>query len=334
MTNFAIGLPLQVGLVGTGYAAKLRAETINADSRAKLVGVTGHIPEKTQEFGHVHQAPAFSVWQELLESRHLDLVVISSVNQEHGAIARAALLAGKHVVVEYPLALDVQEAEGLVALAKARSLLLHVEHIELLGGLHQALVRSLPEIGMPAYVRYATINPQRPAPQKWTYHTDLFGFPLMGALSRLHRLTNAFGAVEAVSCRNRYWQLNDDSHYSACLCAAQLQFKSGLIADVVYGKGETFWQAERKLEVQGEKGGLVFDGDEGTLTNAEGRQPIAVAGRRGLFAQDTRAVLDYLTQGTPLYVTPDASLSTLKVADAARRSAQTQQVVKLDSSAP
>ncbi|KAM3103552.1 Gfo/Idh/MocA family protein [Phormidesmis sp. 146-12] len=328
MTNFSGTLPLQVGLVGTGFAAKLRAETINADPRAQLNGVAGHRSEKTQEFGHIHQTQAFSIWQELIDNPRLDLVIISGVNRDHGPIARAALQAGKHVVVEYPLSLDVKEAEELIALAKSKNRLLHVEHIELLGGVHQALIGSLLQIGIPIYARYATVTPQHPVPQKWTYHTELFGFPLSGALSRLHRLTHAFGEVETVYCQNRYWQLND-SYYSACLCAAQLQFKSGLIADVLYGKGDALWQSERKMEVQGEKGGLVFDGDGGLLINAEGSQAIAVGARRGLFIKDTTAVLDHLIQNTPLYVSAEESLYTLRVAEAARRSAETHQVCRV-----
>jgi biliverdin reductase len=328
MTNFSVTLPLQVGLVGTGFVAKLRAETINVDSRAQLGGVAGHRSEKAQEFGHIHQAQAFNVWQELIENHRLDLVIISGVNQEHGAIARAALQAGKHVIVEYPLSLHVKEAEELIALAKSKNLLLHVEHIELLGGVHQALIDSLPQIGTPIYARYATLTPQHPVQQKWTYHTELFGFPLAGALSRVHRLTHAFGAVETVHCQNRYWQLKD-SYYTACLCAAQLRFKSGLIAEVLYGKGDAVWQSERKLEVQGEKGGLVFDGDGGVLINAEGSQTIDVGTRRGLFVKDTTAVLDHLIQGTPLYVSAEESLYALRVADAAQRSSETNQVCKV-----
>ncbi len=320
--------PIRIGLVGTGYAAKLRAEVINGDDRAELIGVSGHLPEKVQEFGHVHHTQAFSNWQELIQSDRIDLVLIASVNGEHGAIARAALNAGKHVVVEYPLSLNETEATELIQLAKSKSLFLHVEHIELLGGMHQALLQSLPEVGTPFYARYATVAPQNPAPQKWTYHTELFGFPIVGALSRLHRLTNAFGKVEAVNCQNRYWNLNN-SWYTACLCVVQLQFVNGLIADVVYGKGDAVWTVERKMEVQGDRGALVFDGDDGKLMNAQGEHAIAVAGRRGLFAKDTAAVLDHLLHGTPLYVTPEESLYTLKVAVAAQRSATTGERIKI-----
>lgn len=228
---------LKVGLVGTGYAAKLRAETLQKDERTDLVAVVGHTVDKTIEFSRTYQAEAIASVAELVQL-DIDIVIVASVNSEHGAIAHTALEHGKHVIVEYPLSLDVQAAESLIALAKAQNKLLHVEHIELLGGLHQALQQNIAQIGTPFYARYSTLNSQYPAPRKWTYNQDLFGFPISGALSRLHRLTNLFGTVDTVSCQNRYWGA-DKEYYQACLCTTQLKFTSGLVAEVVYGKGET-----------------------------------------------------------------------------------------------
>ena len=328
MVNYLeINTPIKVGLVGTGFAAKLRAETLQQDPRAKLVAVVGHAAEKTAEFAQKYDAEAIASVEELV-SLDIDLVIVTAINSEHGAACRQALQHGKHVVVEYPLSLDVYEAEELINLASRQNKLLHVEHIELLGGLHQALKENLPAIGNPFYARYSTLNHQSPAPQRWTYNKTLFGFPLSGAISRLHRLTDLFGTVATISCQNRYWGLEGEL-YKACLCATQLQFTSGLIAEVVYGKGETIWLEERKFTVDGEKGGLSFDKEDGKLIDTEGTKPIEVGTRRGLFAKDTDMVLEHLINGTQLYVSSAASLYALKVADAARRSAQTGQTVAL-----
>jgi biliverdin reductase len=322
-------LPIGAGLVGTGFAAKLRAEALQADSRSRLVAVSGHSPDKTKNFAQTFEALAVDGWQELVEHPDVDLVFICTINRDHGAIARTALNAGKHVVVEYPLSLDPNDAESLIALAQAKGKLLHVEHIELLGGLHQALRQSLPKIGNAFYARYVTITPQRPAPQRWTYHPEQFGFPLSGALSRIQRFTDLFGEVASVSCQSRFWDAAE--YYTACLCTAQLRFTNGLIAEVTYGKGEVFWHALRDFEVHGDQGTLVFEGDEGTLIRTEEKTPIEVGGRRGLFVKDTVMVLDYLVQGKPLYTSVAASVYALKVADAARQSAETGKAIALSS---
>jgi biliverdin reductase len=368
---------IRVGIAGTGYAAKLRAEALQAEPRAQLVAIAGNSPERTHAFSETYNAAACASWQALIERDDLDLVIIATVNRSHGAIAQAALQAGKHVVVEYPLALDVAEAEAAIALAQSHNKLLHVEHIELLGGVHQALKAALPKIGTPFFAQYITLKPERPAPKRWTYDLEQFGFPLVGALSRLHRLVDLFGAIDSVGCQAQFWQNTDtadgrDSQqlniqqstvnielaaegkekaagsgqraegkeeqagelanlFSTCLCTAHLRFATGLLGEVTYGKGEALWQAARHCEVQGALGAILFEGDRGTLIQPEGSTPIEVGGRRGLFAKDTAMVLDHLLDGHPLYVSPAASLYTLRVADAARRSAETGHAIFINS---
>ncbi|MBW4654670.1 MAG: Gfo/Idh/MocA family oxidoreductase [Kaiparowitsia implicata GSE-PSE-MK54-09C] len=321
-----------VGIVGTGYAAKARVEALADDERAQVVAVSGRNPDRVHDLSDPHGALALSDWQELMQQSAVDLVIVATFNRDHGAIAQAALQAGKHVMVEYPLALELAMAEQLVTLAQRQQRMLHVEHIELLSGIHRAIARALPAIGTPLYVRHCTLNPQRPAPSKWTYRLDEFGFPLVGALSRIHRLTNLFGRVATVSCQTQYWQHPTDANtFTTCLCSAQLRFVSGVIADVVYGKGESLWQPERSFSVQGQLGSVVVEGDRGELMVGENRQSLDLGSRKGLFAQDIAAVLDHLTLGKRLYVNVHDSLYALAVAEAARRSADSGNTVALSA---
>ncbi|MEM9116696.1 MAG: Gfo/Idh/MocA family oxidoreductase [Cyanobacteria bacterium P01_F01_bin.56] len=332
-----LGRSLRVGLVGTGFAAKIRAEVLATDERAQVLTVTGHQPTKTQAFATAQGIPQIAAnWQALVQQPELDGVFVCNVNRDHGAVVRAALAAGKFVVVEYPLSLSVTEATALVALAKQQGRLLHVEHIELLGGLHQAMLAHLPQVGTPQYVRYCTAIPQRPAPPKWTYHPELFGFPFAGALSRLHRLTNLFGAVDTVTCQlqTQAAESGDEGYCRQVRCVAHLRFQNGTLAEVLYAKGAQTWRSQRWMEVEGDRGALVFDGDQGQLLSAEGDTPIEVGTRRGLFAKDTAAVLEALTDGTPLYVTPQESVYALQVAAAAEVSARTGQPVTVTAPYP
>ncbi|MEB3267358.1 MAG: Gfo/Idh/MocA family oxidoreductase [Leptolyngbya sp.] len=324
---------IRAAIVGTGYAARARAEALQADDRAQLVAIAGHSPQHTATVAASFGVTPWDQWQALVADPSLDLVVVSHVNSGHEAVVRAALEAGKHVVVEYPLALSVAAAASLIALAQQRQRLLHVEHIELLGGLHQAMQAHLPTIGTPAYVRYSTVVPQRPAPPKWTFAPDLFGFPLIGALSRLHRLTNLFGPVATVACQLQYdggSAQPPGTYFTTCRCTAQLKFQSGLVAEVLYGKGEEVWAAARHMVVQGRAGALVFEGDRGSLLQGGEPQPIEVGSRRGLFKRDTEMVLDALTTQAPLYVTPEESLYALRVGAAAQTAAATGQTVAVE----
>jgi biliverdin reductase len=312
--------PLKVGIVGTGYAAKKRAEALISDQRTKLLVVTGNTPEKLQEFCQAYEVEAVDSWTRLVNLPELDLIFVCTINRDCGAIARAAILAGKHVVVEYPLSLEAKEAAEIIELAKTNQKLLHVEHIEIIGGLHQAIKQHLPEIGKVFYARYTTISPQQPV-RSWKYHRAMFGFPLAAALSRIHRLTDLFGRVDTVTCQNRYWDVPDSDYFTACLCNAQLKFNNGVIAEITYGKGDVFWHSQRTLEIYGDKGAMVFKGEKGTLIKQDNETEIPVTPRRGLFAQDTAMVLDYLFEQQPLYITPQASLYALQVANAAYKSA-------------
>ncbi|MGF1514884.1 MAG: Gfo/Idh/MocA family protein [Elainellaceae cyanobacterium] len=330
-------MTVRIGLVGTGYAARRRADAFANDPRSQLIAVAGRDVARTSAFAQAHGAEVLP-WRDLVQRDDVDLVVIATVNRDHGPMAQAAVDCGKAVVVEYPLSISLEEASAAVAAARRQGTLLHVEHIELLSGIHQTIREALPEIGAPFHARHVSLAPQRPAPQRWSYAPDLFGFPLVGALSRVNRLVNLFGAVAQVTCQSQVWSADggvlppDTSEpFGTVLCSAQLRFTSGLLADVVYGKGQALWDSCRHLEVQGKTGRLRVDPKGGELLLADQSRSLTVGSRRGLFARDTAMVLDALLspEQNNLYITAEQSLYALRIADAARRSAIAQQTITL-----
>jgi predicted dehydrogenase len=118
---------LKVGIVGFGYAsATFHAPLIRATPGLSLAAVASSAPER------VHQAlPGVAVCAtaaELYARPDIDLVVIATPNDTHFPLARAALEAGKHVVVDKPFVLDTAEALALIELAEQTSLHLSVFH--------------------------------------------------------------------------------------------------------------------------------------------------------------------------------------------------------------
>lgn len=306
--------PIKTAIIGTGYSAKKRAEALIKDPRSHLVSAVGHTDEGTSIFCREFGLKSAHSWLDLVNDPQLDLIFICTINQLHYPIALNALKNGKNVVVEYPIALTPSQGEELINLADLQQKLLHIEHIELLGGLHQAIAQNIDELGAIFYARYVTYQPQTPAPRNWKYHYESFGLPLIAALSRIQRLTALFGEVEEVTGKTRFWPRKDQDYFKACLAMAQLTFKNEIRADIIYGKGEIFSQRERIFEVYGEEGKLIFNNEKGLLIKSDQEREIKVNSRQGLFEKDTSLVLDYLTEGKALYLKPEESLYALKIA--------------------
>jgi biliverdin reductase len=318
----------RVGIVGTGFVAKLRAELFTADSRSVVVAIAGN-PERAKTIidnlqieARIYVDPA-----ELIARADLDLVVVANINRDHGSVTDLVLRSGKAAIVEYPLALDFGQAKALVEYAASQNLLLHIEHIELLSGVHLAAQAHLSQIGTPLRARYSTQSPQRPCPDKWTYMPELFGFPLVASVSRIHRLTHLFGKVKSISCQLSYSGESLPEKFSNCICAAQLQFANGIHAEVGYAKGEYIWQQERSLEIEGTEGGIFFKGEQGKLITSKGESEIIANAPKGLFKQDTEAVLDFLETAKPIYTHSNHALYALSIANAAAESVATNQTI-------
>ena len=118
---------LKVGLVGYGYAGKtFHAPLISAVPELDLAAVASSDAAKVHADWPgvaVHATPA-----ELIARDDLDLVVIATPNDTHHPLARAALLAGRHVVVDKPFTVALDDARDLVALARKRRRVLSVFH--------------------------------------------------------------------------------------------------------------------------------------------------------------------------------------------------------------
>ncbi|HEX8230477.1 MAG TPA: Gfo/Idh/MocA family oxidoreductase [Chloroflexia bacterium] len=108
----------RVGVVGTGFIGPVHVEALRRLG-IQVVALAGNNAERTAEKARqLHIAESYGSVDEMLERSNIDVVHITSPNHLHFPHAKAALLAGKHVVCEKPLAMDTQESGELVRLAK------------------------------------------------------------------------------------------------------------------------------------------------------------------------------------------------------------------------
>ncbi|XP_007895812.1 biliverdin reductase A isoform X2 [Callorhinchus milii] len=134
---------LGIVVVGIGIVGKVRIRDL-------LNPLPSSAVEKLKPLGFVSRQTLSSVLQlkqislgEALESSEVQAAIICLENQLHEEYVRKFLEAGKHVCVEYPMALSAAAAHELWDLAAAKGKILHEEHIELLTADYKQLKREV-----------------------------------------------------------------------------------------------------------------------------------------------------------------------------------------------
>ena len=105
-------------VVGLGFIGVTHVEMMHRLGRP-VIGVQDENMDRAQEAARRLRVPkVYSSYAELLHDRHVDIVHICTPNYLHYEMCKAALLAGKHVICEKPLAMNTGQSAELVDLAK------------------------------------------------------------------------------------------------------------------------------------------------------------------------------------------------------------------------
>ncbi len=120
----------EVGVLGVGYWGRKIMEEYSAIQNVKVKAVSD-LMEKNRLHAKERYGVelAFDDYREVLRQESIAAVHICLPNALHYPACKEALLAGKHVLVEKPITLTVQEGEELVKLAEEQNLTLSVGHI-------------------------------------------------------------------------------------------------------------------------------------------------------------------------------------------------------------
>lgn len=118
---------INIALIGYGFVGKtFHAPLIQSIEGLTLAVVSSRDEEKVKR--DLPDVLVVATPEEAIQHPDVDLVVIASPNATHAPLAALALNAGKHVVVDKPFTLDMQEARELIALADEKQRLLSVFH--------------------------------------------------------------------------------------------------------------------------------------------------------------------------------------------------------------
>ena len=119
---------LRIAVVGAGHLGRIHAKLLGQVDGAKLVAISDPIESARVQAGKQFSVPTFADYRELIHD--IDAAVIAAPTDFHASIATDLLRAGKHLLVEKPLATFGGDARRLAMLASARRLTLQVGHVE------------------------------------------------------------------------------------------------------------------------------------------------------------------------------------------------------------
>ena len=123
-------MTVRLALVGLGYWGPNLARNLAVVDGAELVALCDANEDRLRRTGRQYPSarlvPAF---EDVLADARIDAVVVATPVETHFELCQAALTAGKHVMVEKPLATSSAECETLIALAEAQGRTLMVGHV-------------------------------------------------------------------------------------------------------------------------------------------------------------------------------------------------------------
>ncbi len=132
---------LRAAVVGVGYLGQFHAEKLAALKDLELVAVVDADAERAKQIAAKLGCEARTDWRSLAGA--VDLACVAVPTESHHEVARALLDAGIHVLVEKPITRTLEEADALLAAARATGALLAVGHLERFNPAFRALAATL-----------------------------------------------------------------------------------------------------------------------------------------------------------------------------------------------
>ena len=111
---------IRVGIIGSQFISHIHTLSLNRCPQAELFAVASPTPGNAQTLAAKNDIPHhFTDYKKLLAMPEVDMIVVGTPNDTHCQITLDAAAAGKHVVMEKPLCLNLAEADRMIDTARA-----------------------------------------------------------------------------------------------------------------------------------------------------------------------------------------------------------------------
>ena len=229
-------MKLRWGLIGCGDIARKRVAPALRDTQfSELIAVSRARSDLAASFAKEFGAKRwYAEWRDLLNDDEIDAVYIATPVHLHVTQAIAAAEAGKHVLCEKPMAMNVQECDRMIDAARSQSVKLGVAYYRRFYPVVERVKEIIKsgEIGVPALAQieaFEWFNPAAGDPRSWLLQKQLAGGGPMFDFGchRIEVLLNIFGPISEVKALIANTVFDREVEDTA---AALFRFTSGVCA--------------------------------------------------------------------------------------------------------
>ncbi len=114
------------GIIGAGVISAYHAEAIKATPGAEIRAVADPVPGRAAEFAAKHGGRGFEDWKEMVRQPDVDCVCVCTPSGLHAEHALGAMQAGKHVIVEKPMTIRLEDGALMLKTAREKGVTLAV----------------------------------------------------------------------------------------------------------------------------------------------------------------------------------------------------------------
>jgi predicted dehydrogenase len=231
---------VKLGVAGVGHFGRYHALKAAAAPRAQLVGVYDLNPDRARAVGWEAGAPALPL-DELIAAS--DAIIVAAPAEVHYELAMAAMRAGRHVLIEKPIASTLAEADALAALALEQDVVLQVGHLERFSAAHGAVATRM---GQPLYIEAVRVAPFKPRGTDVSVILDLMIHDLDLVLALVDAPIESVDAVGAAVA-----SAHED------IANARVRFTNGCVATITASRISL--KTERRMRIFSQSGYLAVD---------------------------------------------------------------------------
>jgi len=253
---------LKVAIVGAGTMGRIHSSCYVNIAEANVVAVCDLRVAVGEKIAGIHGAKYYDDFDELLSKEEVDMVDICLPTYLHKEYAVKAMKQGKHVFCEKPIALNVEDAEEMLAVSERESVNFSIGHVVRFFPSYKKAIDIVKDgkIGTPKLMR-TTRTGEFPSWSwnNWYADYSLSGGPILDLIIHdFDWLINNFGDIKRVYAKSFNGKIEKKDH-----CLVTVRFENGAIAHVegswAYPDGAVFGST---FEVVGTKGQIEFDSRE------------------------------------------------------------------------